>query len=179
MVKKKVLGRGLSSFLTENINSIDKKNGSDFDKTTEKTITSVPIEDLVPNPDQPRKKFDEDDLKDLSNTIKDKGILQPLLVVRDGNYRYKIVAGERRWRAAHGAEQLYHRGPRAQQLLPPHLLRVPVRWEAAQGVASRQQLGQPGTADSVCRAKLAADQSRRHVLLQPEQHGAGIPILLQ
>ena len=104
MVKKKVLGRGLSSFLTDNINSTEKKNGPDFDESTEKTIISVPIEDLVPNPDQPRKKFDQNDLKDLSDTIKDKGILQPLIVVRDDNYRYKIVAGERRWRAAQLAQ---------------------------------------------------------------------------
>ena len=104
MVKKKVLGRGLSSFLTENINSIEEKNSPNFDESTEKTITFVPIEDLVPNPDQPRKKFDQNDLKDLSDTIKDKGILQPLIVVRDDNYRYKIVAGERRWRAAQLAQ---------------------------------------------------------------------------
>ena len=104
MVKKKVLGRGLSSFLTENINSIEEKNSPNFDESTEKTITFVPIEDLVPNPDQPRKKFDQSDLKDLSETIKDKGILQPLLAVRDGNNRYKIVAGERRWRAAQLAQ---------------------------------------------------------------------------
>ena len=104
MTKKKVLGRGLSSFLTDNINSIEQNSGPVFDKSTEKTIMSVPIEDLIPNPDQPRKKFDQSDLKELSDTIKEKGILQPLLVVRDGNYRYKIVAGERRWRAAQLAQ---------------------------------------------------------------------------
>ena len=104
MTKKKVLGRGLSSFLTDNINSIEQNSGPVFDKSTEKTIMSVPIEDLIPNPDQPRKKFDQSDLKELSATIKEKGILQPLLVVRDGNYRYKIVAGERRWRAAQLAQ---------------------------------------------------------------------------
>ena len=104
MTKKKVLGRGLSSFLTDNINSIEQNSGPVFAKSTEKTIMSVPIEDLIPNPDQPRKKFDQSDLKELSATIKEKGILQPLLVVRDGNYRYKIVAGERRWRAAQLAQ---------------------------------------------------------------------------
>ncbi len=104
MVKKKVLGRGLSSFLTDNINSNENKNSVDVDESIEKTIVYVPVEDLVPNPDQPRKKFDQGDLKDLSDTVKDKGILQPLLVVKDGNYRYKIVAGERRWRAAQLAQ---------------------------------------------------------------------------
>ena len=104
MTKKKVLGRGLSSFLTDNIKSFEDNNRPDFEKSTEKTITSVPIEDLIPNPDQPRKKFEQSDLQNLSDTIKDKGILQPLLVVRDGNYRYKIVAGERRWRAAQLAQ---------------------------------------------------------------------------
>ena len=75
MTKKKVLGRGLSSFLTDNINSIEQSSGPVFDKSTEKTIMSVPIEDLIPNPDQPRKKFDHSDLKELSATIKEKGIL--------------------------------------------------------------------------------------------------------
>ena len=59
MTKKKVLGRGLSSFLTDNIKSIEDNNRPDFDKSTQKTITSVPIEDLIPNPDQPRKKFEQ------------------------------------------------------------------------------------------------------------------------
>ena len=104
MTKKKVLGRGLSSFLTDNINSSEKNSGPDFDKSTNKTILFVPIEDLIPNPDQPRKNFEQSDLRELSDTIKVKGILQPLLVVRDGNYRYKIVAGERRWRAAQLAQ---------------------------------------------------------------------------
>ena len=60
----------------------------------------IPIEKLKPNPNQPRKRFHPEELRKLSETIKDKGILQPLIVVKDGNSGYKIVAGERRWRAA-------------------------------------------------------------------------------
>ena len=100
MIKKKALGRGLSSLLSDNLGSIsphdDKKDGR-LD-LTEGVI--LPIENLKPNPNQPRKKFDPQDLKQLSETIKDKGILQPLIVVKGSDKEYEIVAGERRWRAA-------------------------------------------------------------------------------
>lgn len=62
--------------------------------------TVVPIEKLKPNPKQPRRHFVQEDLEDLSNSIREKGVLQPLIVrpLPDGNF--EIVAGERRWRAA-------------------------------------------------------------------------------
>ena len=66
----------------------------------------VPIERVVPNPDQPRRQFDEDLLEDLTASIREKGIIQPLIVRttpgQDGTYQ--IVAGERRWRAAQRAQ---------------------------------------------------------------------------
>ena len=62
----------------------------------------VPIEQVVANPDQPRRRFDADLLDDLAASIKEKGIIQPLIVRRKGD-GYEIVAGERRWRAAQKA----------------------------------------------------------------------------
>jgi ParB family chromosome partitioning protein len=67
---------------------------------------SVPIEDVAPNPDQPRRQFDEAQLEDLAASIRAKGILQPLIVrpSPEGGASWQIVAGERRWRAAQRAQ---------------------------------------------------------------------------
>ncbi|MEP3673778.1 MAG: ParB/RepB/Spo0J family partition protein, partial [Sulfitobacter sp.] len=64
----------------------------------------VPIERISPNPDQPRKQFVQSDLDDLTASIKEKGVLQPLIVRARENGEYEIVAGERRWRAAQAAK---------------------------------------------------------------------------
>ena len=63
----------------------------------------VPIEKIIPNPDQPRKQFDSDALDDLVSSIREKGVLQPLIVRKAGD-NFEIVAGERRWRAAQRAK---------------------------------------------------------------------------
>ena len=88
---KKGLGRGLSSLIGET-------------KVEEKT-NQLPVSDLVPNKYQPRKIFDEDNLKDLTNSIKERGILQPIVVrtSRDNKSKFEIIAGERRWLAAQKA----------------------------------------------------------------------------
>jgi ParB family chromosome partitioning protein len=89
------LGRGLSALLGDE---------SDDYATLERVRASkdIPIEFLKPNPDQPRRHFDEERLKELAASIASKGILQPVLVRRAGEDTndYQIVAGERRWRAA-------------------------------------------------------------------------------
>ena len=98
MKKKKALGRGLSSFISYKevlINSEDSKNNDQL---------YLPIEYIKPNPDQPRKYFNSEELQELAKTISDKGILQPLLVIKKSNDNYIIVAGERRWRAAQLAQ---------------------------------------------------------------------------
>lgn len=101
MVKQKGLGRGFGSLLPENFDSsllVDKKD----------RIQKLFISDIKPNPDQPRKHFDEDALKELSSSIKQYGILQPLVVTPGGDSKYIIIAGERRFRAAKlaGLDQL-------------------------------------------------------------------------
>ena len=95
--KKKPLGRGLSSLLGENINvdNLTKLN-------TNNNLRVIPIDYLSAGSWQVRKNFDESELHSLSQSIKNNGIFQPIVVVSDKeeNGKYKIVAGERRWRAA-------------------------------------------------------------------------------
>jgi ParB family transcriptional regulator, chromosome partitioning protein len=88
---KKGLGRGLSSLIGET--------------KTEININKLSISDLVSNKFQPRKFFDEDNLQDLTNSIKERGIIQPIIVRKssDDNSKYEIIAGERRWLAAQKA----------------------------------------------------------------------------
>jgi ParB family chromosome partitioning protein len=88
---KKGLGRGLSSLIGETQIEL-KKN-------------QLPISDIVPNKYQPRKIFEESNMEDLTNSIKERGIIQPIIVRKsqDHNQKYEIIAGERRWLAAQRA----------------------------------------------------------------------------
>jgi len=88
---KKGLGRGLSSLIGET--------------KTEATINKLSISDLESNKFQPRKVFDEEDLQDLTNSIRERGIIQPIIVRKTSNnkLKYEIIAGERRWLAAQKA----------------------------------------------------------------------------
>ena len=83
---KRGLGKGLSALIST-------------DLTDENQVKVVSINDIEPNKEQPRKLFDEDKLEELSTSIKEHGIIQPLIVKKEEDY-YVIVAGERRWRAA-------------------------------------------------------------------------------
>ena len=88
---KKGLGRGLSSLIGETKVEIQKNQ--------------LPISDLVPNKYQPRKIFDENNLNDLTNSIKERGMIQPIVVRKSVNddSKFEIIAGERRWLAAQRA----------------------------------------------------------------------------
>ena len=88
---KKGLGRGLSSLIGES--------------TLDTNINKLPISDLMSNKFQPRKIFDEESLQDLTNSIKERGIIQPIIVRMSADYdtKYEIIAGERRWLAAQKA----------------------------------------------------------------------------
>ncbi len=70
------------------------------DDTSENMILTVAIESVVPNPEQPRTNFKEEDLKELSNSIKREGVIQPILVRKIESGEYQIIAGERRWQAS-------------------------------------------------------------------------------
>lgn len=93
--RKGGLGKGLDSLIADKVGS----SASSTEKTEEKNEVLVNINKVEPNKEQPRKNFDEDALLELSESIKQYGVLQPLLVVDRKDY-YEIIAGERRWRAA-------------------------------------------------------------------------------
>ena len=99
---KKGLGKGLAALIGD---LDDKSNGQDIKVNTEVVTdqTNVPIEFLVPNRNQPRKNFSETSLDELSQSIKQKGILLPILVRPLDEKEFQIIAGERRWRAAQKA----------------------------------------------------------------------------
>ncbi len=94
MSVKKGLGKGLDVLIP--VGTLDNDKKKDENLTADKTVKITKIE---PNPNQPRKHFDEDTLQDLSESIKQKGIIDPL-IVQDMDTYYEIIAGERRWRAA-------------------------------------------------------------------------------
>lgn len=94
--KRKGLGRGIDTLIP--IDSGKEKTGSE-QNTTQGPETIVNITKVEPNREQPRKNFDEDALLELSESIKQFGLLQPILVQDRKDY-YEIIAGERRWRAA-------------------------------------------------------------------------------
>jgi len=88
---KKGLGRGLSSLIGETKAEVQKNQ--------------LPVSDLIPNKYQPRKNFDDANLEDLTNSIKERGIIQPIIVRKtdNENSKFEIIAGERRWLAAQRA----------------------------------------------------------------------------
>lgn len=102
-VKKKGLGKGLDSLIPDNRNVKPAETESSSKAETKSEIKSgeqmMKINMVEPNRDQPRKKFEEDALYELADSIKQYGVLQPLLVRKRKDY-YEIIAGERRWRAA-------------------------------------------------------------------------------
>jgi ParB family transcriptional regulator, chromosome partitioning protein len=96
--ERRALGRGLSALMAD-VNLDPSRTGPT--QPARRLDVLVPVEKIVPNPDQPRRDFDPEALQDLANSLKQKGVIQPLIVrAIPGTDRYEIVAGERRWRAA-------------------------------------------------------------------------------
>lgn len=89
-IKRNALGRGLDSLIS--LGDIQTGGSS--------AINEIRIEDIKPNPNQPRRSFDEETLEELAVSIKELGVVQPLSVRDMGDGTYQIIAGERRWRAA-------------------------------------------------------------------------------
>jgi ParB family chromosome partitioning protein len=96
------LGRGLSALMAD-VAEEPTSSATPEQTTARRPDMMVPIEQVVPNPDQPRRSFTQSQLDELANSIKEKGIIQPLIVRRSGD-NFEIVAGERRWRAAQMAK---------------------------------------------------------------------------
>tara|TARA_B100000575_G_scaffold223661_1_gene184145 strand:+ start:295 stop:1194 length:900 start_codon:yes stop_codon:yes gene_type:complete len=101
--KPRGLGRGLSSLMGDITNEPITSGVNSENQTDEKL---VPVEKIYPNPNQPRKSFQEEKLIELANSIKTKGLVQPLIVRKKKGTKesFEIVAGERRWRAAQRAQ---------------------------------------------------------------------------
>jgi len=90
---KKSLGKGLEALFGEDIEETIEEISN------KKALTELKITQIEPNMDQPRKQFDEEKISELAKSIKENGLIQPIVVSKDGE-NYKIIAGERRWRAA-------------------------------------------------------------------------------
>ncbi|MBI5588608.1 MAG: ParB/RepB/Spo0J family partition protein [Deltaproteobacteria bacterium] len=90
--KKKVLGRGLGALIGDVERSAEVSNSRD-------KYFLCPILDITPNKTQPRKRFDDAALKELSDSIREKGVIEPLIVRKDSG-GFELIAGERRWRAS-------------------------------------------------------------------------------
>lgn len=106
MAARRGLGKGLGSLIPEDSRSDEVTNPKVVEKIVEKEVIvkepteiKVNINSVEPNREQPRKVFEEDSLEELAESIKQYGVLQPLLVQKRDGY-YEIIAGERRWRAA-------------------------------------------------------------------------------
>ena len=89
MNKENKLGMGLGALLSTTNNKEEINNG----------IKKINISQITPNPSQPRKSFKDEELKELSSSIKNQGLIQPIIVKPTTNNQYQIIAGERRWRA--------------------------------------------------------------------------------
>ena len=92
MTKKSGLGKGLNALLSSPVVEEEKVLDGEI-------IQNLKVIDVEPNREQPRKNFDEESLEELANSIKEYGVIQPIIVTKQDNY-YKIIAGERRWRAS-------------------------------------------------------------------------------
>ena len=105
MAVKKGLGRGLSALLSDSEQEYDFSFRDESNEKTEAAATGetpreLPLTQIDPNVNQPRKNFDEVALSELANSIRIHGVISPIIVVMQPNGRYMIIAGERRWRAS-------------------------------------------------------------------------------
>ena len=126
--KKDALGKGIRSLLQSIDQDLKTTSGTLKQDVVEKTTSSnfVPLEQIDVNPRQPRQDFDEEALKELAASIKMHGIIQPLTVSRTAGNRYRLIAGERRFRASKlaGLKEIpvYVRNVNDQELLELALL---------------------------------------------------------
>ena len=98
---KKGLGRGLSALLSVyEDDEVVEEVSTETKKVEVKGLNEVNIKDIRPNPNQPRKHFDETALNELAASIKIHGVIQPIVINEEKDGKYMIIAGERRWRAA-------------------------------------------------------------------------------
>lgn len=101
MSKKARMNRGLDALFSDNFSPLaEQQEQKQQEQEDKKGITTISISLVEPNKGQPRKDFDREKIQELADSIKENGLLQPILVTPLENGGYRIVAGERRWRAA-------------------------------------------------------------------------------
>ena len=107
---KKKLGRGLGALMGETrreeplvVRDLNDSSGGEYVGTVRQGLASISVSAIEPLPGQPRKRFDDAALEELAQSIAQRGVIQPIIVTPLGNGRYRLVAGERRWRAAQKA----------------------------------------------------------------------------
>jgi len=98
-LKKQALGRGLSALLKENTATVNSANDKNADKVVG-SIIEIELEAIEVNPFQPRSYFNEEALRELANSIKELGVIQPITVRKLENNKFQLVSGERRFRAS-------------------------------------------------------------------------------
>lgn len=101
--KKPALGRGMAALLGESRREEPLVADSSASAPTS-GLASLPVSRIEPHPEQPRRRFDEAALDELAASISQRGVIQPVIVTPHGEGRYRLVAGERRWRAAQKAQ---------------------------------------------------------------------------
>ncbi len=99
-MKKTSLGTGLSSLIPNKTNQDENFAFTKSNFSNSNAVIKIPVENIIPNPNQPRYYFDGNNLKDLSNSIKEHGVIQPILVTKLSEGKYELIAGERRLQAS-------------------------------------------------------------------------------
>ena len=97
--KKKALGRGLEQLFSTEVLDFESFENNIMESATESDIKKIPVSEIRPNPYQPRRTFNEEALKELSESIKNYGVFQPI-IVKKSIKGYDLIAGERRLRAS-------------------------------------------------------------------------------
>ena len=97
--KKRALGRGLEELFNSDNLDLESMEKRIYDTATREEIIDLPIDELRPNPYQPRQVFDEEALQELSDSIREHGVFQPI-IVKKSIKGYEVIAGERRLRAS-------------------------------------------------------------------------------
>jgi ParB family chromosome partitioning protein len=103
--QKKALGRGLGALIpSKPVEAPPPPPAAAEQQVPGSGLAQIPIEQISPNPYQPRKTFNDASIEELSRSVREHGIIQPLVVTRIGDHKYRLIAGERRFRAAQKAE---------------------------------------------------------------------------
>jgi len=172
-VSSKRLGRGIEALINSELNDKSKKPNSPG-------VSYINLSDIKPNPDQPRRDFNNNSLDELSKSIKEKGVITPI-TIRESNKGYEIIAGERRWRAAKKAKlksipaYLLNIGDEAEMMevaLIENIQREDLNpIEEAEGYAvlnSKYSLSHDGIAKTIGKKRTTISNALRLLKLPPE-----------